>query len=162
MGTEGGVEVAPLTLREIAMGAGWYIAREREMPGIPGVLPHAGRALTHAQHHLDELARELGVPLLKEFFSSDPSAVAAYLREHGVEKDADDLADEAWFEPADILPTVRALLVRLHDPPIGLGQIERVRADLTAIAEILNAAIEQGVRVHIATGLPEELGPPHH
>jgi hypothetical protein len=144
------------------MGAGWYIARETEMPGVPGVLPHGGRALTHAQHHFDEIARDLGLPLLKEFFSSDPTAVAAYLREHGVEKDAAELAEEDWFDPAEILPTVLGILDRLRDPPVGLGQVEKVRADLNAIVEILSKAIEQGIRVHIATGLPDELGPPHH
>jgi hypothetical protein len=144
------------------MGAGWYIAREREIPGTSGVLPHAGKALTFAQHHLDEIARELGVPLLKEFFSSDPASIAAYLREHGVTKDPDELADEEWFDPAEILPTVRAVLDRLRDPPVGMGQVEKARADLSAMADILTTAAKQGVRVHIATGLPEELGPPHH
>ena len=144
------------------MGVGWYIAREREMPGMSGVLPHGGRALTFAQHHLDEIARELGLPLLKEFFSSDPGTVAAYLREHGVTADADELEPEEWFEPAEILPTVRGVLERLRDPPIGMGQADKVRADLAAMADILAAGVAQGVRVHIATGLAEELGPPHH
>jgi glycine/D-amino acid oxidase-like deaminating enzyme len=144
------------------MGVGWYVAREREMPGQSGVLPHGGRALTFAQHHLDELARELQLPLLKSFFSSDPSALAAYLREHGVDADADEFETEEWFDPAEILPTVQALIERLHDPPIGMGQPDKVRDDLAAMADILAAAIEQGVRVHIATGLAEDLGPPHH
>jgi len=144
------------------MGAGWYIAREHEIRGQPGVLPNAGRALTFAQHHFDEIARSLGLPPLKEFFSSDPASVAAYLREHGVDKNADELADEEWYDPAEILPTVRAIQERLRNPPVGLGQIEKVRADLAAMVEILSEAANQGIRVHIATGLPEELGPPHH
>jgi hypothetical protein len=147
---------------EVAVGAGWYIAREREIPGTSGVLPHGGRALTFAQHHFDEIARSLDLPLLKDFFSSDPGAVAAYLREHGVTKDAAELADEEWFDPDLILPTVRAILEQLDNPPVGLGQIEKVRADLAAIRDILVAADQQQIRVHIATSLPEELGPPHH
>jgi hypothetical protein len=148
--------------REVVVGAGWYIAREREIPGTSGVLPHGGRALTFAQHHFDEIARSLGLPLLKDFFSSDPGAVAAYLREHGVTKDAAELAEEEWFDPDLILPTVRAILEQLESPPVGLGQIEKVRADLAAMRDILVAADQQHIRVHIATGLPEELGPPHH
>jgi hypothetical protein len=144
------------------VGAGWYIAREREIPGMSGVLPNSGRALTFAQHHFDEIARSLGMPLLKEYFSSDPATVAAYLREHGVERDSEELAAEEWFDPTEIVPTVRAILDRLRDPPIGIGQIEKVRADLTAMIGILDEAARQGVRVHIATGLAEELGPPHH
>jgi hypothetical protein len=144
------------------VGAGWYIAREREILGTSGVLPHGGRALTFAQHHFDEIARSLGLPLLKDFFSSDPVAVAAYLHEHGVNKNAAELADEEWFDPSLVLPTVQAILQQLESPTVGLGQIEKVRADLLAMRDILVAADEQQIRVHIATGLPEELGPPHH
>ena len=137
------------------MGAGWYVALERGITGVSGTLPHHGKALLFAQHHLEAITRELELPALKEFFSSDPAAVAAYLHEQGIEPDPEGLAAEEWFDPADALPTVRALLDRLHDPPVGLGQVERVRADLTALAGVLAAAAEHGVRFHIATGLPD-------
>jgi hypothetical protein len=137
------------------MGAGWYIALERELPGVGGVLPHNGKALLFAQHHLEEISRRLSLPPLKAFFSSDPVAVAAYLREQGVVADPDGLADEEWYDPGDALPTVRQLLETLMEPPPGLGQIERVRADLMAMEAILVAADANGVRFHIATGLPD-------
>src|SRR5262245_58687817 len=107
------------------MGAGWYVALEREIPGTGGALPHNGRALLFAQHHLEEFARSASLPPLKDFFSSDPAAVAAYLHEQGVAADPDEMAEEAWFAPADALPTVRACREMLADPPPGLGQIER-------------------------------------
>jgi len=137
------------------MGAGWYVALEREVAGVSGVLPHGGRALLFAQHHLEEIARELGLPLLKEFFSSDPAAVADYLLGQGIAADPDELAAEEWYDPADALPTVRQLLDRLRDPPVGLGQVERVRADLAAVEAVLEDAAAAGVRFHIATGLPD-------
>ncbi len=137
------------------MGAGWYVALERELPGVSGSLPHTGKALLFAQHHLEEIARRLRLPPLKTFFSSDPAAVAAYLREQGVESDPDDLTDEDWFDPAEALPTIRQLLESLGEPPLGLGQIERVRADLAAMETILIAAEEAGVRFHVATALPD-------
>ena|SRR5438876_2383508 len=137
------------------MGSGWYVALEREVVGVGGVLPHTGKALLFAQHHLEEIARELDLPPLKAFFSSDPIALTAYLREQGIEANPEELSAEEWFDPADALPTVRALLERLHEPPVGLGQVEKVRADLTAMAEILAVAAERGVRFHIATGLPD-------
>jgi hypothetical protein len=142
------------------MGAGWYVAFERELPVINGALPHNGKALLFAQHHLEEIARKFVLPPLKAFFSSDPRAVAAYLTEQGIAATADDLAVEEWFQPADALPTVRRLIEALADPPIGLGQIDRVRADLAAMEKILIAAEAVGARFHIATGLPEldELG----
>ncbi|HEX4590072.1 MAG TPA: hypothetical protein VH120_09100 [Gemmataceae bacterium] len=138
------------------MGAGWYVALERELPGVGGVLPNNGKALLFAQHHLEEIARRrFGIPPLKTFFSSDPAAVASYLAEQGIEADPDELADEAWYDPMDALPTVRRLLESLSDPPVGLGQVERVRADLAAMAEILEQAADACVRFHIATGLPD-------
>src|SRR5262245_28583324 len=137
------------------MGAGWYVALEREIPGTSGALPHNGRALLFAQHHLEEFARDAGLPPLKDFFSSDPTAVAAYLHEQGIEADADEMTEEAWFDAADVLPTVRHCRERLLDPPAGLGQVERVRGDLAAMEKILTVAIENGVRFHIATGLPD-------
>jgi hypothetical protein len=142
------------------MGAGWYVALESEVPGAGGALPHAGKALLFAQHHLEGIARRLGLPPLKAFFSSDPAAVAAYLHGQGIEADADELAAEEWYDPADALPTVRQMLDSLAEPPVGLGQVERVRADLAAMEAVLVAADAAGVRFHIATGLPDlnELG----
>jgi hypothetical protein len=137
------------------MGAGWYVALEKEIPGVGGVLPHNGKALLFAQHHLEEIARAEAFAPLKSFFSSDPAAVAAYLGEQGIEPDPDGLAAEEWFDAADALPTVRRLLEALTDPPIGLGQVERVRADLAAMEAVLVGAEAAGVRFHIATGLPD-------
>jgi hypothetical protein len=137
------------------MGAGWYVALEKEVSGLGGVLPHNGKALLFAQHHLEEITRRLGLPALKAFFSSDPAAVAAYLREQGVTADTDDLADEEWYDPTDALPTVRQLLDELAQPPPGIAQIDRVRADLAAMEGVLVTAQRLGVRFHIATGLPD-------
>ena len=77
------------------------------------------------------------------------------MHEQGIASDADELAEEEWFDAADALPTVRRLLESLADPPVGLGQIERVRADLAAMEAMLVAADAAGVRFHIATGLPD-------
>jgi hypothetical protein len=140
---------------EAAMGAGWYVALERGIPGTSGKLPHNGRALLFAQHHLEEFARDAGLPPLKDFFSSDPTAVAAYLHDQGIEADADEMSDESWFDAADALPTVRLCRERLADPPAGLGQVDRVGEDLAAMETILQAADQNGVRFHIATGLPD-------
>jgi len=141
------------------MGAGWYVALEREVAGTGGVLPHNGKALLFAQHQLEQIARRLGLPALKTYFSSDPAALAGYLKEQGIDTNADELAAEEWYDPAEALPTVRRLLEDLADPPVGLAQVDRVRADLAAMEAVLVVADAHGVRVHIATGLPE-LGEP--
>ena len=108
------------------MGAGWYVALDREIPGVGGLLPNNGRALLFAQHYLEAIAREIDFPPLKTFFSSDPAAVAAYLAEQGIATDADELSAEDWYEPIAVLPTIRRLLESLTDPPAGLSQIEKV------------------------------------
>jgi hypothetical protein len=140
---------------EADMGAGWYVALERDLPGVSGVLPHNGKALLFAQHHLEEIARRLGLTPLKSFFSSDPKAVVAYLLDQGIAADADELAAEEWHDATDALPTVRALLDGLANPPVGLGQVDRVRADLAAMEAVLTSAAANAVRFHIATGLPD-------
>ena len=61
------------------IGAGWYIALERELPGVGGVLPHNGKALLFAQHHLEEITRQRELPALKSFFSSDPGGIGRLL-----------------------------------------------------------------------------------
>lgn len=137
------------------MGAGWYVALEREIPGVGGILPNNGRALLFAQLHLEEMARAAELPPLKAFFSSDPSAISSYLHEQGIEADSDNLPDEEWFDAAEALPTVRCLLDALHNPPRGLMQIEKVLQDLQTIESVLSAAERNEVRFHIATGLPD-------
>ena len=64
------------------MGTGWFVACEESEPVA---LPHGGRALLFAQYHLEEFARELQIPPLKDYFSGDPAAVAAYFRDQGLD-----------------------------------------------------------------------------
>jgi hypothetical protein len=134
------------------MGTGWYVALEREIPGAGGILPNNGRALLFAQHHLEEIARACGLPSLKEFFSSDPAALAAYLRDQGIDADPDQFPDEQWFDADDLLPTLDAAIERLREPPVGLGQIDKVREGLAAMEDVARRAAAAGVRIHIATG----------
>jgi hypothetical protein len=137
------------------MGAGWYVALDRDIPGVSGRLPHYGKALLFAQHHLEEMARAAGLTALKSFFSSNPATLSAYLLDQGLAANEEELAAEEWFDPADAMPTLRHLIDGLCDPPVGLGQVERVRDDLGAMTRVLAAAAEHGVRFHIATRLPD-------
>ncbi len=137
------------------MGAGWYVACEKS--GAKE-LPHKGKAVLFAQFHLEEIARSLKVPLLKEFFSTNPAAMMHYLQEQGIEPDPDNLPDEMWFEPADAKPTLEALIQRLDDDPGMVQSIEKVRADLRAVLEAINQAAASGERFHIATVMPDLTG----
>jgi hypothetical protein len=134
------------------MGTGWFVQRETSGPRP---LPHGGRALLFAQYQLEEFAREIGLEPLKSFFSPDPAAVARYFQDQGLDPADFDLPDEEWFDPADALPTVRSLLSRLDTDPGVIPGLDKVRADLAAIAESLAELDETGERFHLASGLPD-------
>jgi hypothetical protein len=137
------------------MGAGWYIAGEES--GRTD-LPHGGKALLFAQYHLENFAGELGVTPLKDFFSSNPEQIAAYLQSQGVTTDQFDLPDEEWYEPADALVTVRALITRLDEDPGPVQTLHKVREDLAAIGQAVEAAQARGERFHIGTSMPDLSG----
>jgi hypothetical protein len=134
------------------MGAGWFVqcADSGAQP-----LPHRGRALLVAQYQLEEFAREAALPPLKDFFSSDPAALAGYMRSQGVERDVADFPDEEFFDPVDALPTLRALIARLDDDPGSIASLAKVRDDLNEILRIVEAADQTGELFHIATAMPD-------
>ncbi len=137
------------------MGTGWFVQGQESGPHP---VPHGGRALLYAQYHLEEFATEMGVEPLKSFFSSNPASVAQYFRDQGLNPDDFELPEESWFDPADALPTLRALLNRLDDDPGPVQSIEKVRADLKAIADAVLKFDATGEQFHIATAMPDLTG----
>lgn len=137
------------------MSAGWYVACEQSGKRE---LPHKGKALLFAQFHLEEFARALQVPLLKDFLSSNPAAMMHYLQEQGIEPDPDNLPEEDWFEPSAAKGTLAALLRQLDTDPGLVQSLEKVRADLQAILDAVEEADRNGERFHIAAALPDLTG----
>ncbi|MFL5327941.1 MAG: hypothetical protein ACJ8C4_03430 [Gemmataceae bacterium] len=137
------------------MGAGWFVACE-ESGRV--ALPHGGRALLFAQYHLEEFAYELGLSPLKDFFSSNPEAIAEYFRSQGLNPDQFSLPDEEWFDPNEALPTLRGLLAKLNDDPGPVQSLEKVRDDLATICAAVEAADARGERFHIGTAMPDLSG----
>ncbi len=134
------------------MGAGWFVQGH---DSGPKPLPHGGRALLFAQYQLEEFAREIGLEPLKNFFSSDPSQVAAYFREQGLNPDDFELPEEEWHDPTEALLTVRSLLARLENDPGPVPALEKVRDDLTAVLAALEQFDATGEQFHIATSMPD-------
>ncbi|MBX7103866.1 MAG: hypothetical protein K1X57_07280 [Gemmataceae bacterium] len=134
------------------MGTGWYVRGEKS-GAYPA--PHGGRALLFAQYHLEEFAGEFGLPPLKEFVSANPVVLAAYLRSQGVDPESADLPEEEWFDPADALPTIGALLMRLADDPGPVASLDKVRGDLQAMSDALRSLQAAGERFHIASDMPD-------
>lgn len=134
------------------MGAGWYVACE-EAGRV--TLPHGGRALLFAQYQLEEIARRLGLPALKTYFSTDPTQLTAYLHSQGIEADPTELAEECWHEPDSALPTLMAIAAQVEIEAGNIPNYEKVRDDLRALIDAVSAAGLRGDRFHVATAMPD-------
>ena len=111
----------------------------RSFPALGGVLPHNGKALLFAQHHLEEIARRLDFPPLEDVLQQRPDrggGIPHSSRES--QPTPTNLAAEEWFD-AGRRAAERAAADRIAEPirRSGMGQIERVRADLAAMEAIL-------------------------
>lgn len=126
------------------MGLALYIRLEREIPGFDPFVN--GKAVARAGDFTESTAKRLGVKPLMEFFSVDEEA-AALAEESGV-----DSADvpEQWFDPADGLITVRALITELEAHPSSVKGAANILEDLHEFESVLTRANEQKVRWSLA------------
>lgn len=141
------------------MAEGWGVVVNRDEVALP-VHANNGRALLYYQRQVDELAESLGVTPLSRFFSRSPEDIAEFLRRQGVEPDPDDLPDEQWFEPAEGLAVVRALLSALNQSPEVLSAQAGIVADLVAAEESLKFAAAHECLFHLGRKLPKLDAPP--
>jgi len=133
--------------------SGWYVLPDRDLAGIrPGA--DSGRALLYFHRQIDELAAQLELPALSDFFCPDRAELFAYLREQGVAPDEEALPEEEWFDAKDGLLTVRGLLARLREDSSGIPSPATVISDLEEIERGLDLAEAEGVRFHLARKLP--------
>ncbi|GEM44921.1 hypothetical protein [Deinococcus cellulosilyticus] len=119
-----------------------------------------GKALAHAIEDLQDLSERLGVTPLEEFMDHTE---ALDLLEDPDEDDLneDDFAaeeqmaseDREWFDAAEALRTVSALLEALKSSPeqsFGGFTAEDVQEDLQDLQKVLQACQSEGVRFHLA------------
>ena len=139
------------------MGMGWHVALNRELPAAAAIAVD-GKALIHRQHDLDEVAEQLGLPRVTDFVSVDPSAVARFLEQQGLNPDDYPIPEEEWFAAAEALPTVRGLLGYLRATPDAMLDAFRIVRDLTAIEQILVIADTEEVQFHLVSEMPTGLG----
>ena len=102
------------------MPATLFVALERE---IPGFTPHV-RGVVLAENPLDELAEELNVQALADFFRLDPNDVFddEDLDATGDNGFSDLTATDWWFDAREGLATVQALLEH-HYPTVSLDKV---------------------------------------
>jgi hypothetical protein len=124
-----------------------FVTLEREIPDFNSYVN--GHALSAADRKLERLAKELGVTPLMEFFSQDPEEAAAFIEDEGGDPSEIDLPDETWFDGADGLKTVNALLEHLVQNPQAVPNADAVVDELREWQAVLMRAADHGVRWHL-------------
>lgn len=128
----------------------FYIVLEKEMAGIDSHVD--GHNLSQAEPELAEIAREIDVTPLMEFFSADPQEVEGFLEDESSSGEVQEkrMTDEMWFSAEDGLETVRGLTDYI------VAHMGRVRNDgplleeLQEFERVLEGAHAQGLRWHLA------------
>ena len=113
------------------MGAALYIVLEKEIDGFDHFVN--GKALSSEEEALDEIARNLGVTPLMDFYSTSEEEAEELGLEGG---------PEGWFTAEQGLATVNALLAHVKDK-------DTVVADLQEFAGVLEEARKRQVRWHL-------------
>ena len=130
------------------MSAALYIVLERE--GVGSDASVNGKALSKAETALDQIARQLSVTPLMEFFSLDPEEAAEVVEEHGGDPDTMEFEEEQWHEASSGLASVRALRDYVAKQPSSGPNAGGVIADLADFERVLQSAQEQGLRWHLS------------
>lgn len=132
------------------MAASLYIVVEGEDPGFDIFVN--GHALARNEDALEQLAGRLQVSPLLEFFSADENSMALLLEQGAAKPDwARNLPQPQWFDAADGLLTVRALVEFLTASPAALGSETRpVLSELYEYERVLQKTAQHGLHWHLA------------
>jgi hypothetical protein len=132
------------------MAASLYIVVEGEDPGFDIFVN--GHALARNEDALEHLAESLRVTPLLQFFSADENSMCLLLEQGtGDPEWASHLPQPQWFDPADGLATVRALMEFLSSTPVSFGsETLPVLGELREYERVLQKAAKYKVRWHLA------------
>ena len=132
------------------MAASLYIVVEGEDPGFDIFVN--GHALARNEDSLERLAERLKVAPLLEFFSADENSMALLLEQGAGNPDwAQHLPQPQWFDPANGLLTVCALIEFLRAHPTALGsETAPVLSELRDYERVLRKATHRDLRWHLA------------
>jgi len=129
------------------MGAALFITLRREIPDFDAFVN--GKALSEAERKLERIANELSVTPLMDFFSQDAGAAADFIEAEGGDPDDIELPDEAWFDAADGLSTVNALLEHISNNADVVRDSTAVLSDLREFQTVLKRAADENVEWHL-------------
>lgn len=127
-----------------------YIVVEGEDPGFNIYVN--GRELARHESAVEELALRLGVPPLLTYFSADENSMALLIEEGAGNPDLlPRLPPPQWFDAAEGLHTVSALVAALETDPKRLGEHSaEILAELHEYEQVLKRTAESGLRWHLA------------
>ena len=132
------------------MAASFYIVVEGEDPGFDTFVN--GHALARNEDALERLAESLHVDPLLEYFSADETSMCLLLDQGAGDPDwAQNLPAPQWFDPADGLVTIRALIRYLIASPVCLGsETSRVLNELREYERVLEKTRKRNLRWQLA------------
>lgn len=132
------------------MAASFYIVVEGEDPGFDTFVN--GHALARNEDALERLAESLHVDPLLEYFSADENSMCLLLDQGAGDPDwAQNLPAPQWFDPADGLVTIRALIRYLIASPVCLGsETSRVLNELREYERVLEKTRKRNLRWQLA------------
>jgi hypothetical protein len=133
-----------------AMAASLYIVVEGEDPGFDIFVN--GHALARNEDALERLAESLQIAPLLQFFSADENSMCLLLDQGAGDPEwAFNLPEPQWFDPADGLVTVRALIRFLVETPVSFGsETLPVLGELREYERVLEKARKYKLRWHLA------------
>jgi hypothetical protein len=127
-----------------------YIVVEGEDPGYNIYVN--GRTLARHENAVEHLALRLGVKPLLDFFSADQNSMALLIEEGGGNPGIlQQLPPPQWYNPADGLRTIEALIEALEDDPHQLGtEGPEVLTELREYEAVLYKTSQRNLRWHLA------------
>jgi hypothetical protein len=132
------------------MAASLYIVVEGEDPEFDIFVN--GHALARNEDALESLAVRLKVSPLLEFFSADENSMSLLLEQGAGNPDwAQHLPQPQWFDPANGLATISALIEFLRAAPLALGsETATVVSELREYERVLHKTADRRLRWHLA------------
>jgi hypothetical protein len=132
------------------MAASLYIVVEGEDPGFDIFVN--GHALARNEDALERLAESLKVDPLLQFFSADENSMCVLLEQGAGDPEwAHHLPEPQWFDPAQGLITVRALIRFLSESSVSFGsETQPVFLELAEYQTVLEKTQKYNLKWHLA------------
>jgi hypothetical protein len=136
---------------ERTMALAFVVTLEKDLPEAAAYAKgKTGKALGRESDKLDSAARRKGAEPLTSLLSESQAALRAQLEADGFDPSKMRLPPELWFDAAQGLKTVRALVEYVAANLNDFKQPNPILRDLKAAETLLAAAQDAGVRFHFS------------